>query len=133
VKLACIVRAWNEGSVADVNDLWSEIGLWSVTEHGMSIFACAVLALRPLLQNAAKMLSTASGSSRRSSKGSKSTDTRDSKSINDTSQSYQLLLQNRRSPSFGVVNHASTSGGFHGAPNCIVEAKTVSVETHSMV
>jgi hypothetical protein len=129
VKLTYIIRVWNPAEPpTDLGDMWSNIGISTVVEHGASIFACSVLALRPLLQKAAKTFSGIYASS-------KNSDSKASKSGNNTHQSYELLLHNRRTGNSNFVNAASASnlGGSNGDPNFIVETRTVTVESHSMV
>lgn len=54
MKLKIYIEFYNPGPDTKVIDLWYESMIWAVTEHGLSLFAATILAIRPFFTFAYK-------------------------------------------------------------------------------
>lgn len=61
LKLAVIVQVFHIPATGKYQDLWHRAVVWSVCEHGLSLFAASILALRPLYHPLTKGWSSLSG------------------------------------------------------------------------
>jgi hypothetical protein len=133
VKMKYIIHAWNQvGPVTVAGDLWAELEIWTVTEHGSSVFACSVLALRPLISNAAKRLSSLSASYDINF-DRKDSDASSSSSVNVNSPSRVVSFQDKQAASTDSLDPASKLGGCSEDTNYIVETKSMAAESCSIV
>lgn len=47
MKLILYIEYYNPGPDTQVIDLWYQSMIWAITEHGLSLFAASILAIRP--------------------------------------------------------------------------------------
>lgn len=47
MKLRLYIQYYNRTSDANVINMWYESMIWAITEHGLSLFAATILAIRP--------------------------------------------------------------------------------------
>lgn len=47
MKLRLYIQYYNRTSDANVMNMWYESMIWAITEHGLSLFAASILAIRP--------------------------------------------------------------------------------------
>lgn len=47
MKLRLYIQYYNRTSDANVVNMWYESMIWAITEHGLSLFAASILAIRP--------------------------------------------------------------------------------------
>lgn len=60
MKLKVYIDMFNPTPSTNYMDLWYESLIWAVTEHGLSLFAASVLAIRPFFTYVSKGISTLS-------------------------------------------------------------------------
>lgn len=47
MKLSLYIQYYNRTSDADIVNMWYKSMIWAITEHGLSLFAASILAIRP--------------------------------------------------------------------------------------
>lgn len=47
MKLRLYIQYYNRTSDANIVNMWYESMIWAITEHGLSLFAASILAIRP--------------------------------------------------------------------------------------